>query len=286
MESTFQTVIEYLGIMTSLSTLIFNILLIRPCLKVTNVYPNFVLLNLNFIISSMICALYFLFTSIHKLFDLISCEVIIFIRCFSTIPLTATACILFCYNVLILRGSTWIKKNVICLGTIYIFIIWVLSIIRGIISAKFFTEKMEFKDKTYCLYTYELSEYFYNIHLGTTYVVMFFLSIYSIFKVCSIKSNKNKTNQLGCMFFKQLIFASIFCIADMISHFGYKIPLLKDCFVYVINLMNITMVYSIVFIRQIKDNFNKMYCGKIEPESILASSEISELSNEEMDYNE
>ena len=72
----------------------------------------------------------------------------------------------------------------------------------------------------------------------------------------------------------------------MISHFGYKIPLLKDCFVYVVNLMNITMVYSIVFIRQTKDNFNKMYCGKIEPESILASSEISELSDEEMDYNE
>ena len=82
MESTFQTVIEYFGIITSVSTLIFNILLIRPCLKVTNVYPNFVLLNLNFIISSMICALYFLFTSIHKLFDLISCEVIVFIRCF------------------------------------------------------------------------------------------------------------------------------------------------------------------------------------------------------------
>ena len=283
MESTFQTVIEYLGIITSLSTLIFNILLIRPCLKVTNVYPNFVLLNLNFIISSMICALYLLCTSVHKLFDLISCEVIIFIRCFSTIPLTATACILFCYNVLILRGSTWIKKNVICLGTIYIFIIWVLSFIRGSISVKFFTEKLEFTNKIYCLYNYKLSEYFYNIHLGATYVIMFFLSIYSIFKVCSIKNNKKKTNQLGCMFVKQLIFVSIFCIADMISDFGYETPLLKDCFVYVVNLMNITMVYSIVFIRQIKDNFKNMYCGKIEPESNLASSEVSELSNEEMD---
>ena len=231
----------------------------------------------------MICALYLLCTSVHKLFDLIPCEVIIIIRCFSTIPLSATACILFCYNVLILRGSTWIKKNVICLGTIYIFLIWVLSIIRGSISAKFFTEKMEFKDKTYCLYTYELSEYFYNIHLGATYVIMLFVSIYSIFKVCSIKTNTKKTNQLGCMFAKQLIFVSIFCVADMISDFGYKIPLLKDCFVYVVNLMNITMVYSIVFIRQTKDNFNKMYCGKIEHESILASSEINEFSNEEMD---
>lgn len=292
--SPFEKAIGLIVIIVAIITILISIVLIIPTCKVKNSYPNLIFLLTQLLISSIVCASYFILNEIQRRSRKLPCILILIVRNFCSLTVISSSICICISNLLLIKGSLILKTKPVLLKVFFLIGTWFIPLLFLIIFLVIKEQMgLDFENLYDCTMSNPSGEnanngkLFDKLYFSVSiiyYLVAFVICILVIERLCKIqKEIPNQSSQklikVVVSYIVGIFFFFVFDIALEILRPFIKNTKIRTIGLFFLCFMNLVLVYLFVWNKQVRNNCCKIFCNKSEFEIINKKEEEFEEKN-------
>ena len=262
--NTFKNISGIIVQVISSLTIIFDILLFFPTLRIKKSIPNWTFLLCQFLICSLIAAIYFILNEIQRKNKTFDCLIILITRNYCSLIIISSSLCICLSNLFVLTNNYFVKQKLILMKIIFILITWFPSlIILSIIFIGNFQNNID-PNKNDCVIENSSFAIIYFSVIGSYYVAIFVTCGFIINKLLKIKKliQNNLVKKSIKAINSYIIGIFLFFIFDITCDILRTVQSgLRAVFIIFLCCMNPVMTYLFVLTNQVKKSCRNVYCN-------------------------
>ena len=263
-ENTFKNISGIIVQVIASLTIIFDILLFFTNLRIKKSIPNWTFLLCQFLICSLIAAIYFILNEIQRKHYTFDCLIILITRNYCSLIIISSSLCICLSNLFVLSNNYFVKKKVILMKIIFILVTWFPSlIILSVIFIGNFQKDIDHTNNNCVIKNPTFAIIYFSI-IGSYYAAIFVTCGIIINKLLKIKKlvQNNLTKKSIKVIKSYLIGIFLFFIFDITCDILRTVHSdLRAVFIIFLCCMNPVMTYLFILTNQVKKSFRNVYCN-------------------------
>lgn len=262
--NTFKNISGIIVQVISSLTIIFDILLFFPTLRIKKSIPNWTFLLCQFLICSLIAAIYFILNEIQRKNKTFDCLIILITRNYCSLIIISSSLCICLSSLFVLTNNYFVKQNLILMKIIFILVTWFPSlIILSVIFIGNFQEDIDYTTNDCVIVNPTFAIIYFSV-IGSYYATIFVTCGIIINKLLKIKKliQNNLTKKSIKVIKSYLIGIFLFFMFDITCDILRTAHSdLRAVFIIFLCCMNPVMTYLFILTNQVKKSFRNVYCN-------------------------